>query len=49
MTTFIELVILPAVLPWLIVMTTGWIETRLDEDAQGQRDLTGAIANGNSI
>ncbi len=30
MTTFIELVIAPAILPWLIVLITDHVETRLD-------------------
>lgn len=39
MTTFLELVIAPAILPWLIVLITDLVETRLDraEDFRARR------------
>jgi hypothetical protein len=50
MSSFIELVILPAFIPWLIVLVTSHLETRLDRLEQDgeQRGPDHSIVNGNS-
>ncbi len=47
---FIELVILPAVLPWLVVLLAGRIEARLDslQPWMKQRCIDDSIIDGNS-
>jgi hypothetical protein len=51
MTTFIELVIAPAILPWLIVLITDYVETRLDreEEARARRDIERSAMGGHSV
>lgn len=50
MSAFIELVILPAVLPWLAVLLAGRIEARLDslQPWMKQRCIDDSIIDGNS-
>lgn len=51
MSSFIELVILPAFIPWLIVLATSHLEARLDRlEQDGERcGIDHSIVNGNSI
>jgi hypothetical protein len=50
MSAFIELVILPAVLPWLVVLLTGRIEARLDrrQHSGKGRGMVDSLINGHS-
>ncbi len=48
MSAFLELVIVPAVFPWLVVMVTELVESRLDRQPQAsaQRNSGDAMADG---
>lgn len=48
MSAFLELVIVPAVFPWLVVMVAELVEDRLDRQQQARTKRNGghALANG---
>lgn len=51
MISFLELVIAPAVLPWLIVLITDYVETRMDREEAAHRhhSINPPAADGHSI